>query len=187
MKLGLVYCHPKYSDSVLNESVQSILEANQLMAMATLRDSEAYANAAYFAFDNRLNIFVLCEPTTQHGQNLARNPFVAGVIYDSHQPWTSDKRGLQVFGPCEVASGSALGEAVACYLRRFGGPRRWITGANEMIRRSISSKFYVMRVRSLKLLDEPRFGKKEFISLCPQSQKSPSTGTTESVRHSVGG
>jgi uncharacterized protein len=168
MSLNLAFSHPTYSDAALNESIRSILEANELMGMATVRGSDAYANTAYFAFNDRLDVFVLSEPTTQHSQNLSQNPSLAIAIFDSHQPWTSDKRGLQLFGTCEIASGPTLAEAVACYLKRFVGLKQWVTSPNDIVRGAINSKFYVMHVKSLKLFDEPRFGKEKFISLVPR-------------------
>jgi uncharacterized protein YhbP (UPF0306 family) len=168
MRLNLAYFHPKYSDASLNASIQSILEANELMGMATVCGSEAYSNTAYFAFNEQMDIFVLCEPTTQHSQNLVHNQSMAAAIFDSHQPWTSDKRGLQLFGTCEIASGTDLAEAVARYLKRFVGLKQWVTNPDDILRGAINSKFYVMRVTSLKLFDEPTFGKEEFISLVPK-------------------
>ena len=166
--LSLAYSHPSYTDAALNESVHSILEANELLGMATVCSSEAYANTAYFAFNDQLDLYILSEPTTQHSVNVVQNPSVAVAIFDSHQPWTSDKRGLQLFGSCEMASGGDLTDAVACYLKRFAGLKKWVTSANDIIRGAINSKFYIMHVKSLKLFDELRFGKEKFISLTPK-------------------
>jgi len=168
MSLSLTYSHPKHSDAALNESIQSILEANELMGMATVRGSEAYVNTAYFAFNDQLDIFLLCEPTTQHSQNLIGNASMAATIFDSHQPWTADKRGLQLFGKCQMATGVVLGEAVGRYLKRFVGLKQWVSSPDDILRGAINSKFYVMRVNSLKLFDEPRFGKEQFITLTPK-------------------
>lgn len=168
MGLNLAFSHPKHSDAALNQSIQSILDANELMGMATVAGVDAYVNTAYFAFNDQLDIFVLCEPTTQHSQNLSQNPSMSAAIFDSHQPWTADKRGLQLFGKCEMATGGTLAEAVARYLKRFVGLKQWVTSADDILRGAINSKFYIMRVTSLKLFDEPTFGKEEFILLTPK-------------------
>lgn len=163
--LNLRFNHPEYPDDRLNASISDILNNNILLAMATVKDGESYINTAYYCFNSRLHFYILTEPSTQHSQNVVKNRSAALAIYDSRQPWDGDKRGLQIFGECELATGTEVEEATHLYLERFPGLSKWIRTADDFHKGIINSKMYSIRTRWLKILDEVNFGKENFITL----------------------
>ncbi len=164
-KVKVQFNHPKYSDDALCSSISEILNGNILSAMATVKDSGGWISTAYYCFNSSLDFYILTEPTTQHSLNLAKNKSVALGIYDSHQEWDLDKKGLQIFGECERVEGMKLIEATRLYLERFSGLSKWIKHADDFAKGIINSRFYVIRTKSLKLFDEVTFGKENYITL----------------------
>ncbi len=166
MKLSFKFKNSEHSDEALNGSIQSILETNALMSVATIAEgNRSHIHTAYFCFNSQLELFSLTEPFRQHSSNVERNPSAAVAVYDSHQPWDEPKRGLQLFGECNLAHGTKLAEAFMLYAQRFSGLKKWVQHADDILKNVIESRFYVITVNSVKIFDEPRFGSEVWVSV----------------------
>jgi len=166
MSLSFSFNHSDFSDEVLNRSIQSIMESNPLMSVATISEgSRSHIHTAYYAFNSRLELYSLTEPFTQHSMNVKGNSSVAVAVYDSRQPWDEPKRGLQLFGECKMAQGAHLAEAFLLYARRFSGLKQWVQHADDILKNVIESRFYVISVDSIKIFDEPRLGAEIWVSV----------------------
>ncbi len=165
-KVHLQFNHPEYSDDALNSSITSILEANTLCSMATIKGQGAWINTAFYCFNGSMELYMLTEPSTQHSQNVKENSSVALTMFDTHQEWgPGNLRGLQVFGDCERASGVGLIEGTALYIKRFRGVAKWIKRPEDFAKGIINSKLYVIKPKGVKILDEPAFGVENYITL----------------------
>lgn len=166
MKLSFKFNNSEFSDQVLNDSIQSILESNGLMSVATITDGKrSHIHTAYFCFNSHLELFSLTEPFRQHSLNVQNSPSVAVAVYDSHQAWDEPKRGLQLFGECKMAQGTKLAESFMLYAQRFSGLKKWVQHADDILKNVIESRFYVITVNSIKIFDEPRLGSEVWVSL----------------------
>lgn len=166
--LNLTYNDPTHDDGLLNEVIGEILNDNTLMAMATAQGTESYINTAYFAANEHLDLFFLSSPQKQHSLNVAANPAVAVSIYDSHQDWDKRKKGLQLFGTCELAKGKAFLQGGALYMQRFSGLKKWVQHVDDLLKNIIESKLYVVHVQNLKVFHEDKLGEDIFLPLRPE-------------------
>jgi uncharacterized protein YhbP (UPF0306 family) len=161
----LSFNHSEYSDKALNSSISDILNVNTLCSIATIKSSESYINTAYYCFNKHLDFYFISDPITQHVKNIEENPSVAVSIYESNQSWDNNKKGLQVFGTCEVATGNKLIEGTTLYLQRFAGLKQWIQHPDDFIKGIINTRLYLIKSNMLKLFDEDNFGEENFIVL----------------------
>ena len=158
MKLSLRYGHAEHSDEILNEAIGSVLQANILMSIASQKEGQSYINTAYFAFNDKLDIFFLSNPESQHGANIAATPSVALSIFDSRQEWDQSKKGLQLFGACRPAHGFEVLHGGRLYAGRFASFGKVIGHLPDLLSNASRFKVYVVDVKTLKYLDEERFG-----------------------------
>ena len=164
--MGIRFDHKDYSDAILNKSISDMLEKAILCSIATVGENNtSHIHTAYFAFTEELELYFLSDPKTQHCLNIEKNPCVAVAVYDSHQPWQEPKQGLQLFGTCHLAKGMSKMRAEYRYIKRFMGYGDWIKVLSDKERKAFRSKFYTIKVDSLKIFDEPTFGEEVYITL----------------------
>lgn len=164
--MNIRFDHKEHSDAKLNKSISGILEKSILCSIATLgTNNTSYIHTAYFAFNDKLDLFFLSDPTTQHCINIEKNPSIAIAVSDSRQIWQEPKQGLQLFGTCQLAKGTSKISAEYQYIKRFVGYGDWIKVLTEKERKGFTSKFYIIKIDSLKIFDEPTFGEEVYITL----------------------
>ena len=118
--MALTLSNPDYDSERLYAVVRAILGSTELCAMATLaEDGAAHINTAYFASDDELRLYFLSNPASLHCRNIARRPRMAVAVFDTHQPWGTPGKGLQLFGAASVATGDAEERAREAYGARF--------------------------------------------------------------------
>jgi len=153
-----------YDQKMMQESVASILEATKLCSMATSNGTVPYINTAYFAYTNDLKIYFLSQPTLQHSLNLANNPAISLTVFDSSQPFASHLQGLQIFGECILTARQIERFAFDLYTKRFPKLLGKVPSFEDYERGVIKSRFYEINTHSIKIFDEPRFGKDVWIT-----------------------
>jgi len=156
----------EHSDAKLNKSISGILEKSILCSIATLgKNNTSYIHTAYFAFNEKLELYFLSDPHTQHCVNIENNPSVAVAVSDSRQVWQKPKQGLQLFGTCQLARRTSKISSEYNYIKRFVGYRDWMKILTDQERKAFTSKFYIIKVDSVKIFDEPTFGEEVYITL----------------------
>jgi uncharacterized protein YhbP (UPF0306 family) len=149
-----------FEQELLKESIASILAANELCSMATVNDSSSpYINTAYYAFKDDLRIYFLSNPIRQHSLNLANNSSIALSIFTSAQPFASLAQGLQIFGDCHLTNQDEARDAFHAFSRRFPKLLDEVATFEEYLAGMIKGRFYEIRPRTIKIFDEPCFGK----------------------------
>jgi len=140
------------------QSINKILDANSLCTLATV-DSKGnpHANTAYFAVDSYLNIYLLTQPSTQHGKNIERNHQVAITIFESNQPWGKPHRGLQLGGICKKVGQKEQGAVFHIYSTKHPELLNLVKTSSDMAK-ELESRFYGIKVTWLKLIDEAKYG-----------------------------
>ncbi|MFB6212970.1 MAG: pyridoxamine 5'-phosphate oxidase family protein [Candidatus Nanohaloarchaea archaeon] len=150
-----------YGKERVEDSIGNILQENRLCAFATVSpDSEADAATAFYAFDNGLDLYILTPPGTEHGQHLEENSSIALSIYDSHQEFSSEKQGLQVWG---VAEKVEPGKALELYRERFPEVEQFASEPGDV--KDLDSCFYRITPERFKLFDEPEFGRETWVKV----------------------
>lgn len=164
--INFKFNHPDYSDQKLNQSIQEILDNNKLLSMATVdNEKKSHINTAYFAFNDKLNLFLITDPATKHAKNIEHNSSVAATVFDSHLGFWTEMQGLQLFGTCYKTPFVHLPNALSCFINRFPVFTELVKKPADMLKKSIIVKFYTIEVKRIKLFDEPNFGEENFVNL----------------------
>jgi uncharacterized protein YhbP (UPF0306 family) len=150
-----------WSKKEVEESIREIVSENQLLSMATADGEEPHINTAFYAFDNRLNLYILTPPETKHGENLEENNSVAVDVHDSHQEWTDDKQGFQIFGKAKQVESPS--KALELCKDRYSELGEFAANTEEL--KELDSEFYVVKPERIKVFDEPRFGTETCINV----------------------
>lgn len=152
----------------VEESIREIVSANRLCSLATVNEQgdeapKAHIATAFFVYDDDLRFYVFTPPETDHGRQLAENPSVSLAIYDSHQNWTDEKQGLQIFGTAEQVSDDVIPDILDIYLDRYPGLEQFATNPEEVA--DLDSVFYEITPDRIKVFDEPTFGTEVWVNV----------------------
>lgn len=150
-----------WTEKEVKQSIREIISENQLLSMATIADEKPHINTCFYCFDEDLNLYILTPPDTLHGQNLEENDSIAVDIHDSHQEWTDDKQGLQIFGNAEKAE--EVEKALELYLDRYSELGEFASNKEELA--ELDSIFYKIEPERIKVFDEPRFGTETWVNV----------------------
>lgn len=133
-----------------------LLDASTLCAIATVSPGgRAHVNTAYFAYTRDFEIVWISEPRARHSLNLRSRRTVSVAVFDSHQTWGGDDRGIQLFGSAAQVAGAVASYARRTYARRFP---EYVPDENS------AYVPYRFRPRRLKLFDETTLGAGVFIT-----------------------
>lgn len=166
MPINLHCNHLQHSDELINKSLSDILTANTLLSMATTKDrQEPWINTVYYAYNEKLDFYLMTQSTTQHGINLQTSSAVAVSIFDSHQQPTDKKRGLQLFGTWELATGPALEEGTKLYGARFPWLSNYIKNTKDWETTTLQSRIYIIHTKTIKIFDEVLFGPETWVTV----------------------
>jgi uncharacterized protein YhbP (UPF0306 family) len=159
--------HPEYSNKILNESLYKIIENNKLLSMATVtQECKAHINTAYYAYDNNLKLYIITDPKSNHSNNVKQNESVSVSIFNSHlQFLKDDMQGIQLFGKCYKTPKLKFPKGTSCFIKRFPVFKGLVTNPEDFAKKAATVKLYTIEVLKIKLFDEERFGKENFIAL----------------------
>ncbi len=151
----------------LRKHIADFLAVHTTMTLTTAGpDGAPQAAAVFYAPDDELNLYFLSEPTTRHARNLATDPRVAATIQADGQDWRQI-RGLQIEGMAALVEDvGEMAHAAQVYAARFDFLAGLLTGTGEgapaLVGPLVRSRFYVLRPRWLRLIDNRvHFGYKE--------------------------
>lgn len=71
------------------------------MTIATFGETP-WPAIVYYLHDEDLNLYYVSHPEDIHTKNIMMNPYVACAIYDSSQPNSMEKKGIQLNGTVQV-------------------------------------------------------------------------------------
>jgi len=92
----------------VRKNIKEFLAAHGILTLATVSDKEPWVATVYYAVDDKMNLFILTDPASRHGREMAKNPKVAFSIYDSQQPNSAPvKIGIQGTGTISPVKGLA--------------------------------------------------------------------------------
>jgi uncharacterized protein YhbP (UPF0306 family) len=139
-----------------------ILALNRLLALSTVSPAgEAHINTAFYAFDDRLTLFMLSPPGTEHAGHLRANPSAAVAIYDSGQTH-HERRGAQLFGSASQLEGAEADRAFAVFGARFDDiPAIGPSAADVFARTGL--RFFALVPQRAKVFDELRLQKGDYV------------------------
>ncbi|OGG14901.1 hypothetical protein A2875_02990 [Candidatus Gottesmanbacteria bacterium RIFCSPHIGHO2_01_FULL_46_14] len=146
--------------------IKDILQATPLLSMASItKDGKSWICTAFYAYDDKLKLYFLTPPTTQHSKNLEKNASVAISVFDTHQNPDDKKRGLQIFGACHKAAGNEIEKGLRIYGKRFVDFGKKILSPEDIEKSKMHSRFYVVVPQKIKIFDELVFGEEIWVTV----------------------
>jgi uncharacterized protein len=154
-----------YSERDLSISVAEILHSCNLMAMASSlpENGGGYANTAYFSYNANLSIYFISDEDTQHSLNIVDNPLVSAAIWLTPPVFAEGLRGIQLFGRCVRAVHKQASEGLRSRKERFSDFQPDANMEKAYIDGTGKSGLFVIETSKLKIIDEPRFGRRNYI------------------------
>lgn len=148
------------------EHIRGFVGSHYQLVIGTY-DNEPWCATLYYAADDDLNIYFLTSPSTIHASHIANNPRVSVSIADSPQEPNSKKKGLQMFGLCELLTDdSDIETAIKFWTKKLNveNPNYSLEGIkNDMI----SGRMYKIKPKKIKFFNEDlqEEGKEQLIEL----------------------
>ncbi len=103
----------------VNVEVFDLLSLSTLTLATTGEDGQPHAAAVYFVADDNLRLYFFSDPSSQHSQDIGRDPRAAVAVYPECHDW-KDIRGLQMRGEVRlVLSPSEWQAAWERYVAKF--------------------------------------------------------------------
>ena len=154
-----------YPEKDLCNSVADILQGGDLMAMASLlpENGGGYANTAYFSYNADLSIYFISDEDTQHCLNIASNPLVSVAVWLISPVFAEGLQGIQFFGRCLRAVNEQAIEGLKSRKARFPDFKPSSDVETAYINGVGKSGLFVIKPAKLKIIDEPRFGRRNYI------------------------
>ena len=158
----------------IGHSVEAIASGTQVLSLATADvDGTPHANMAFFALGPEFDLFFVSEPSTRHGRNTEIRPAASAAIWLPPPEFGEGLRGMQLAGECGIAYGEDAQAAFEAYQGRYPG-----FGTDPAVRRSFldgtaAASLYRFRVERLRLVDEPRLGRRNYLELTVRRRPAP--------------
>lgn len=102
----------------LRKLIEDYLKEARLMQVATSKDNQPWVASVYFAFDEKLSLYWISNPTRRHSKEIKDNEKVAGTIVLPHSHGEK-VRGLQFQGIAKQLEGKEVEEGIECYSKRY--------------------------------------------------------------------
>jgi uncharacterized protein len=132
-----------------------LLQLTTMVLATTGADGEPHSASVYFAADEHLNLHFFSDPSSQHGQDLDRDPRAAVAFHPEGQNW-QEIRGIQMRGKAfPTEPGPAWEFAWEIYTAKFP----FVAGLKSVV---AQNQFYAFIPHWIRLVDNRRgFGFKE--------------------------
>jgi nitroimidazol reductase NimA-like FMN-containing flavoprotein (pyridoxamine 5'-phosphate oxidase superfamily) len=102
-----------------DDQARSILDHNRYMVLATsTKAGRPWAAPVFFTFDKDYNFYFLSAIDSRHAKDIAENPFVSVVIYDSNSP-IGISQSVQIEGKASFVQEKELGRVISLYSSRL--------------------------------------------------------------------
>ncbi len=121
------------------------------MTLATVSGKQPWVATVYYAVNDQMNLIILTDPSSRHGQEMAKNPKVAFSIFDSGQPNVAAvKIGIQGIGIISPVKGlKANTQALLAWHRANPGKEKDIT-IKDVVKTLTDSRMYQITPTYLK-------------------------------------
>ena len=166
MPLSVEFEGAQIPSAEVAHSVEAIVAQTSVLSLATGDEAGTpHANMAFFALGSEFDLYFVSEPTTRHGRNAAARPDASAAIWLSPPEYGEHLQGMQLTGNCAIARDEVAVAAFAAYSGRFPSFGRDPAMRESYLNGTAPSSLYRFRVSELTLVDEPRLGRRNYLSL----------------------
>lgn len=146
----------------ITSDISAFLRSSGIMTLATVAVNKPWVCTVYYSIDGGLNLYIVTDPHSVHGKQIASNRAVAFAVFDSRQKVTQAKQGVQGKGTIAMVKGAAaVKKALSLWHKANPGIEARITPA-MILDKSSDAKIYKIRPTYLKYYNKARYGEKEY-------------------------
>jgi uncharacterized protein YhbP (UPF0306 family) len=129
------------------EKALYIINANNYAVIATSdKTAKPWGTVVFYAYDNAFNFYFISAIDSLHSANIAENPYVTMVIFDSMQPIGSYDE-VQIYGKASTMPKNAIGKALKIYTKRlFSKSKGLVTDEYDPMEYDAPSEFRIFKV-----------------------------------------
>lgn len=151
-----------FSNTQIREHISQFLNQNAIMTLAVAEKDQPWVCTLYYGIDNDLNMYIVTDPNNIHGKIIATNPLVAYNIFDSHQPITQPKTGVQGKGTIKLVKGiTENAKGLMLWHKANPGIEANIT-VKDLLKKITDTKIYKITPTYLKLFNKQLYGEPEY-------------------------
>jgi len=145
----------------IQSDIFAFLKSQGVMTLATQSVTGPWVATLYFGIDDHMDLYILTDPNSIHGQHIAQNPQVAFNIFDSHQKITNPKLGVQGRGNITLIKGIAANtRALMLWHRQNPGIEKNITIKD--VKKYADTKLYKITPSYLKFFNKVLYAPEEY-------------------------
>lgn len=137
------------------------LKGYGIMTLATQSSKGPWVCTVYYGIDDDMNLYIVTDPNSIHGKNMAKNNRVAFNIFDSQQKINKPKRGVQGSGTIELVKGIVnVTKALVLWHKQNPGVEKSIT--IKEVKKFADTKVFKITPKYLKYFNKVLYSPEEY-------------------------
>lgn len=144
--------------------VDEIMAGARLVTLATAGPQGPHASPVFFAVDDELVLYFVSERTTRHARGLTADGRMSGAVFLEPSVYGEQLQGVQLRGAASEVLPEGRSPALTVYRRRYPAFAGEAEVRDAFRRGDGPAALYRFVVSDLTLLDEPRLGRRVYVS-----------------------
>jgi uncharacterized protein YhbP (UPF0306 family) len=152
----------EYSSEEIRQHIFDFLKQNGIMTLAVSANHQPWVCTLYYGIDDNMNLYIVTDPGSEHGQVIAANEKIAFNVFDSRQKITQPKQGVQGKGTIQMVKGlKANTKALFLWHRQNPGIEAKIT-VKDLLKKLTDTKIYQITPTYLKFFNKSLYSPAEY-------------------------
>lgn len=145
----------------IRTDIFKFIKSNGIMTLGTSSPKGPWLCTVYYGVDNDMNLYIVTDPNSIHGKNIAGSKKVAFNIFDSRQKIFKPKKGVQGSGIIEIIKGIPnITKALYLWHRQNPGVEKNIT--IKEVKKFADTKLYKITPKYLKFFNKVLYSPEEY-------------------------
>jgi uncharacterized protein YhbP (UPF0306 family) len=137
---------------------KEIMTEVQLMTVCSVDNNKPWCFTAFFAFDDKLNIYFLSREYRRHSKNILKNSTVSGTIFSHDHKFGKPVRGIQFEGTCKKVEENNLKKIFSLYRKRYPDATKHTDLKGLTAQDDKKVRLWIIKPKMIKIHDEKNFG-----------------------------
>lgn len=152
----------KIINTLNHQTLLNYLQSQRLMSLTSGVGNNLWSCSVYYVVDDRLNLYFISEPETQHIKNTYKNNKIACNISDSLQKVTDKKIGMQIQGIVTEEDNQTKIKTILSMWNKNNPGFADIINLKNILNKVIKSKVYKVQPTMIKFFNEKLYGSEGF-------------------------
>lgn len=145
----------------IRADIFKFLKENGIMTLATQSSRGPWACTVYYGIDDSMSLYIVTDPNSIHGKNMAKDNRIAFNIFDSRQKIYKSKTGVQGSGTVKMVEGIvSVTKALALWHKQNPGVEKAITV--KEVEKFADTEVFKITPKYLKYFNKELYSPEEF-------------------------